>query len=110
MKKRYWLPITGTVLTREPLTGDEHDPIAIVHIWDLPGRPRTAATGKGGQEIEVDEPFLYECLSYDIDRSLAEVELEASQECHDWLDQLLVRHTLDDLYRLSGSSKLEETG
>lgn len=81
MIKRYKLPIQGTVLKREPLKGADADPVSVIDLTQLSGRPRWADGREQGYAIV--------CLAYDIDEEWCEVELEASEEFHNWLAGIL---------------------
>ena len=84
--KRYRLPITGTVLEREPLRGLESDPISVIALSELPSFPTYYDEA---EQAQIPENFRYICLNYNIDEGWGEIELEASEELHKWLIQLL---------------------
>lgn len=76
MKKTYELPIAGTVLSNQPLTGDSSDPIRPIPLSELPTF-ENLEEGEGGHAVE--------SLEYDIDRGFALVEIDASDAFHTWL-------------------------
>lgn len=86
MKKLYKLPIQGSVLLRDPLTGLENDPICVIPLHHLPNFPSRFDEIK---QKEVRETYKYQCLDYNIDEEWCEIELEASEEFHNWLTNIL---------------------
>ena len=76
IKRRYKLPIKGTVLVLEPLTGANDDPICVIPLDGIAGYLTGEFRG-------------YICLNYNIVEEWCEVELEASKEFHDWLQSIL---------------------
>ncbi len=88
MIRRYKLPIQGIALKREPLTGAEDDPICVIPLGEIDGRP--THFNEIAQE-ETQEGCSYTCLDYNIDEEWCEVELEASEEFHNWLAGMLPR-------------------
>ncbi len=102
---RYRFPITGTVLARETLRGDDKDPLCIIPLRDLPDFPTYYDEQR---KVDSPEPLRYECLDYNIDEGWAEVELEASEQLHQWLLRLLNENTRDALYAMVGASRLKK--
>ncbi|GAI07774.1 unnamed protein product [marine sediment metagenome] len=86
MKRKYKMPIRGKVLAKEPLTGENGDPICVIPFGDLPDLP--TYFDKASQQ-QVKESFGYTCLDYNIDEGWCEVELTASEEFHNWLAGIL---------------------
>ena len=86
LKRVYRLPIMGKVLNDMPLTGDESSPLQVIPLAELPNVP-TYYDEELGREVK--QGFAYTCLNYNVDEEWCEVELEASQEYHDWLTNLL---------------------
>jgi hypothetical protein len=86
MKKKYKLPIMGKALETMPLKGDDNDPICVIPLNELPDCPIYFNTEV--QEM-LPERYRYTCLDYDIDEEWCEVELEASEEFHNWLTDML---------------------
>jgi len=103
MRKKYKIPIQGTVIKKEPLTGDETDPVCTFPLAELPNLP-TYFNEESRQEQP--EPFGYTCLDYNIDKEWCEVELEASEEFHNWLAGILPQ--LKDIQKAKGW-KLDKT-
>ena len=107
MLARYKLPIQGIVLAREPLTGKGNTPICVIPFGELPDCP--TQFNEETQE-ELKEGFNYTCLNYNIDEEWCEVELEASEEFHNWLVGMLPQ--LRDIQKEKGwkldKSKLEK--
>lgn len=89
MLKKYKLPIHGTVIKRDPLQGKNDDPILVIPFEELPNRPTEIIQTSEGIDKEVRMGFRYMCLDYNIDEEWCEVELEASEEFHSWLTNLL---------------------
>ncbi|MBA7714305.1 hypothetical protein ES703_123323 [subsurface metagenome] len=86
MIKRYKLPIQGTALKKEPLTGARDDPICVIPLSEIDGRP-TYYNEKLGETMQ--QGCAYTCLNYNLDEGWCEVELEASEEFHNWLANIL---------------------
>lgn len=107
VKHIYKLPIRGTVLKGKPLEGKDDDPIDAIPLGDLPNRP-TYFNKEADQQSK--EPFSYTCLDYNIDEEWCEVELEASEEFHNWLTSMLPK--LRDIQKQKGwkldKSKMEK--
>jgi len=76
IKRRYKLPIKGTILALKPLTGADDNPIGPTPLEDL---PNFLAEGYSGCL----------CLDYNIDEEWCEVEVKASEEFHNWLTGIL---------------------
>jgi len=91
MKLKYKLPIQGTVLSTNPLKGAGNDPIIVIPLGNLPGCPTEIVQTLEGVDKEVLVGFRYTCLNYDIDEEWCEVELEANEEFHNWLTDILPR-------------------
>ena len=103
MKKRYKLPISGTVVRENPLEGDKTDPICVIPLGELPTFP-TFFELKSQEQIP--ESFSYTCLNYNLDEEWCEVELEASEAFHNWLAGILPQ--LKDIQKEKGR-KLDKT-
>lgn len=97
MKKFYKLPIQGTVLVKEPLTGNKSDPVCVFPLAELPNLPTYFNEERQREE---QEPFSYICWNYNIDEEWCEVELEASEEFHNWLSGILPQ--LNDINKEKG--------
>lgn len=107
MKRRYKLPIKGTVMERKPLAGAEDDPICVIPFSDLvPKKEIIDAETK--EKILTSElgGFSLVCLNYDIEEEWCEVEIEASNAFHDWLLNLIPQ--LKDIAKVKGW-KLDKT-
>ncbi|MBA7530163.1 hypothetical protein ES705_22366 [subsurface metagenome] len=94
MIKKYKLPIMGKVLNDAPLTGDKSNPIKVFPIEDLEGRPTqkiVVLDEVTHEEVERDAlaDYSFTCLDYNIEEEWCEVELEASEEFHNWLTGIL---------------------
>jgi len=90
MIQRYTLPIRGTLLSEKPLAGGPNDPICPFPITDLPDRP-TYYDEQLGQDIPIG--FRLESLDYNIDEGWVEIELDADQAVHNWLQKALKKTT-----------------
>lgn len=86
MIKRYKLPIQGTVLNDKPLTGSKDDPLVVFPIEKLPNSPTHYDTELKEQ---VKDSFRFSCLEYNLDEEWCEIELESSEEFHNWLAGIL---------------------
>lgn len=90
MKKFYKLPIQGTVLAKEPLTGAKDDALCVIPLNEL--EPKVEITDPETLKTRPVAEFggcRYICWNYNIDEEWCEVELEASEEFHNWLDGML---------------------
>ena len=74
MKRIYRIPIQGTVLNDEPLTGSNQDPLITIELSELPGF-----------DLLQNKGFSLVNLDYDIDEEWGEIELEADDALHEWL-------------------------
>jgi hypothetical protein len=74
MLARYKLPIMGKVLRREPLKGDSDNPICPIPIEEIPDMP---------------SGYTRKVLEYNIDEEWCEVEIDADEEFHEWLNRAL---------------------
>jgi len=108
VKARYILPICGTVLSREPLGGDPNDPLTAFPLSELPNIP-TFFDEKA--QAQVPHGYHCSCLEYNIDEGWCEVEIEAEQVIHAWLEAQLP--DIEDIQAAKGLkldvSKLDET-
>ena len=104
MIAKYKLPIQGKALRREPLKGDPSDPICIIDLYSMAGFPTVFDELTN---LEKKESYSYQCLDYNIDEEWAEVELEASEQFHQWLSQLLNQYTKDELYEIAKCPRLK---
>ncbi len=81
MKQIYRLPIMGRVLDDTPsLKGDTVDPLCVIPLEKLPGYDAL---------LPEDKECGYVCLTYNVDEGWVEIELEASENYHAWLQSLL---------------------
>jgi hypothetical protein len=103
MNRTYKLPIMGKALKGKPLKGDENDPICVIPFGDLPDRP--TYPDEETQELR-EYGFSYTCLEYNLDEEWCEIELEASEEFHNWLAGILPE--LNDIKKSKGW-KLDKT-
>lgn len=91
MKKKYKIPIHGKVINDNPLTGGGADPLCSFPLAELPNLPTYF-----DKETQQQEPerFGYICVEYDLDKEEVLIELEASEEFHNWLVGMLpqLRH------------------
>lgn len=94
MIKTYKLPIMGGVKCDVPLKGVDGNPLVAIPLEELPGFGKLT----GG--------LTYQVLNYDIESEMCEVELEASEESHNWLAALLPQ--LNDIKKEKGW-KLDKT-
>jgi hypothetical protein len=83
MKKQYTLPIFGTVVKKEPLTGDPNDPIVVFPIKALPDFPKH---NKEDSAELIDYGYSYHVISFDVDNDTCIIELDAPEEVHSWLE------------------------
>ncbi len=87
--KRYKLPIQGKVLSDHPLTGADDDPICPIDISELVPT-RQVFNSELGEAVEVPKySFAMVNLNYNLDEEWCEVELEASEEFHNWTAGIL---------------------
>ena len=103
MKKKYKLPIMGIALDKNPPKGLRKDPICVIPFDDLPSRP--TYIDEETQKVRGYD-VSYNCLNYNIDEEWCEVELEASEEFHNWLTGMLPQ--LNDIQKEKGW-KLDKT-
>lgn len=109
MKKRYRLPIVGTVLSKEPLTGDAKDPVRPIDISEL--MPKNKVIDPDTNEEREVPKYSYAArtlgnFDYNVDDECCEAEIDASKECHAWLGSILPQ--LNDIKKAKGW-KLDKT-
>lgn len=78
IKRTYRIPIMGGVKKVHPLKGIEGNTLQLIPLDKLPGYDQL-----------VSKDYGYVCLEYNIDEEWCEVELEASEEFHNWLTGML---------------------
>ena len=98
MKKQYTLPILGTVIKKEPLTGAHDNPLVVFPIKALPDYPTYIDTKISDKPIE--HSFAYKVVSFDVDNGTCTIELDAPDTVHDWLTSKLP--IIDDIVKASG--------
>lgn len=126
---RILVPITGTALTLDPISGDPDDPIRLIDIdlgnvsWKLirldldndmaeieitPGDKVSFPTGEfgmfGTSEKDAKGKPIYEELEIYETRQATEAE---KQSLLDYARNLVEGHTKDELYQMSGCSRLK---
>ncbi|GAI94810.1 unnamed protein product [marine sediment metagenome] len=93
----YRLPIVGKVLDDKPLKGDKNDILRVIDLHDLPDYPTQFDEES---EVTVPQGYSIRCREYNIDEEWCEVELEASEEFHNWLSSILPQ--LNDIKEAKG--------
>jgi len=96
-KQIHRIQIYGSVIKKEPLTGDENDMVRIFPITIIPARPTNVV-----QSVTQKLGYSYVCLEYNIDEGWCDIELNADNKVHTWLKSkkpdilgLMVNHKLE---------------
>lgn len=77
-KRIYRMPIMGGVKKLHPLKGIEGNTLQIIPLDKLPGYDQL-----------VSKNCEYVCLEYNIDEEWCDIELNADDAFHNWLQQIL---------------------